>query len=317
MSNYIDDFLNGLEQDKRAPRQNTGLQRIRMDAPMNQGTIVFAPFMYGSTGKFYQFVEGVKEYRSFSSSFKEGKEEAWVKILPKSYYGELTDEESKLYDQVNSLFDEVYDVEGDFHKIRIRTYTLLQGYVINHVDRDKNAVTDNIGKAGILIFPSRTPVDALISAINSKITELNGDKSWIPLVFGQTKNGREGVITLSFEKNPVKAGYLTQLGFGFNTSFSKIIGPDTISDDEVAKMTDNGYKELLTWMNGDNGKLFNSAVFNELKDALIIRLNQEKANQVATDPAPAPSVVTSTDGLTANPVDNSSNSLGTKVNVPF
>jgi len=320
MSDFIDDFLAGLEEDKQQPRQFEGVEKILMSSRDNQGTIVVAPFMDTNTKKFYQLINGCREYRTTLTNFKDGADEVWVKILPKDLYGELSEAQSKLYDEVIDLFDQVEEELGDISNkwsmIRWRSYSLFQGVIINHIGIDGTKFKDRIGKPALLIFPSRQPINELASAIKSKVVAMNNSKEWIPAVFSPNSKGREGVITITFSK-PDSPGYDCNVGFEFNSAYAKVVDPENGFPDEVVNKFGDLVDEFLGWQNGPNSK-FNDNNFNELKKIFTVELKRlsvgnpksiETENKNGVDPMissskPTDNVNVTTDG-------------GTGVNLPF
>jgi hypothetical protein len=323
MSDFIDDFLAGLEEDKQQPRSSSGLEKVLMSARDNQGTVVFAPFQDTYSKKFYLLVPYVKEYKTTLSSYNEGNDEVWIKILPKEFYGDLTEAQSALYDEVSGLFDQVNESMGDVNNkwniIRSRSYSLFQGVILNQLNVQGAKVTDRIGKAALLIFPSRSPINELASAIKNKIAGMNNSKEWIPAVFSPTDKGREGVVTISFTK-PDAPGYDCSVGFEFNSPYAKIIDPQAGFPDEVVGSFGNILEAFLGWQNGKNGR-FNDENFSELKKSLTVRLNELSINKPAEAPIEnkngidpmlnneAPQVISSSVSATDN--------TETKVKLPF
>lgn len=277
---FVDDFLAGLEADKPAERTSNSINKVKMEVLSNQGTIIFAPFSFKSSKKFYELVPKVKEVRIKSHLYKEGAEDVWCRILPKEMYGELTLQQSNLYDEVNALYEALYDRTDDYYLIRVRSYSIFQGIVLNHINTENKQVTSNIGKACLISFPSREPINALITSTNAKIGECNGSSDWIPLLFTDNLKGREGVMNISFKKNPTKAGYNSTVSFGFNSSFNKLITDETLHEEETVKLVDDGLQSFLAWQSGENSR-FNEALFNDLKTeitALIRRMDTQASN---------------------------------------
>lgn len=282
---FVDDFLAGLEADKPAERTSNSINKVRMEVLSNQGTIIFAPFSFKSSKKFYELVPKVKEVRVKSHLYKDGAEEVWCRILPKEMYGELTPEQSKLYDEVNALYEALYDKTDDYYIIRVRSYSIFQGIVLNHINTENKQVDSSIGKACLISFPSREPINALITATNAKINECGGSSDWIPLLFTDNLKGREGVMNISFKKNPTKAGYNSSVAFGFNASFNKLITDETLHEEETVKLVEDGLYSFLAWQSGENSR-FNEALFNDLKTeitALIRRIDTQASEAKQTE----------------------------------
>lgn len=288
--NFIDDFLSGLENDKQQPKSSgVRIQKLLMSARDNQGTLVFAPFMSQDTKKFYEVLVGVREFNNHCSLYREGKDSVWLRILPKSAYGELTTEESALYDEVSGLFDQLDAEMGDgynnkYQSLRYRTYSLFSGILINHVNTAKIQQKDNIGKACLFIFPSRNPVNELASSMQAKINAA-GSKEWIPLIFSPTDKGREGVLTINFSHPEGKIGYDTQVSLEFNTTFQKYVDKDAGFPEEQVKLLGHPIDSFLGWQTGD-GKVFNTRLFTEMKQILTVWIKSvAREKEVGSAPA--------------------------------
>jgi hypothetical protein len=288
MADFIDDFLAGLEEDKQQPRQQDGIEKVLMSSRDNQGTVVFAPFQDTFTKKFYLLVNNVREFKTPLSTYRNGADAVWVKILPKEFYGELTQQQSMLYDEVLGLFDEVNtdmgEVNNKWNIIRTRSYSLFQGVLINHINPSGAQQKERLGKPVLLIFPSRQPINELAAAIKNKIAGMNNSKEWIPAVFSPEAKGREGVITISFTK-PDQPGYDCSVGFEFNSTYAKIVDPNVGFSEEVTSKFGNVLEEFLGWQNGDKIR-FNETNFRELKKIFTTELAKLHAGIPKEEPAP-------------------------------
>lgn len=285
MSNLVDDFLAGLETDKSQEfSSGDRIVKILMSAQDNQGTVVIAPFKNPS-GKFYTLLEGVREYNTVCSLFRNGDTSAWIKILPKNAYGELSPEDAALHQEVTGLFDEVNEKlsnenPNSWQSIRVRKYSLFQGVLMKHINRANEEIKDNKDKAVVLIFPSKAPIDAMATAVNAKINTMGGSKEWIPAVFSPTPEGRDGVMSITFKK-PASPGYDAQVGFEFNSSYVTLVDRKGFPE-EVVKLFGDPVEEFLGWQNGKNSK-FNREMFVELKSALSMALKSPNAPSAPTE----------------------------------
>lgn len=296
MNDFIEDFLAGLEADKPKPTDyGDRITKVLMSALDNQGTVMFAPVM-NEHKKFYTSLQGVREFNMICSLIQEGKTPVWVKILPKEAYGELTAEESRLYDEVTGLFDQVnekyedMDAKQKYGFIRWRSYSLFQGKLLKHTNRANEPLSDNVGKAVLLIFPSLSPISGMADAIQTKSNAL-GNKSWIAPIFATPGALRQGAMTISFTK-PDKPGYDCSVAFEFNSSFSKVVDDTTPIEESIETLCQSTMQSWLTWQCGDN-KLFNTTLFNEIKNTLTAELNKVSAGA----PAPAPTPVVNQNGV--------------------
>lgn len=286
INELVDDFLAGLESDKSQEfASGDRIVKILMSAQDNQGTVVIAPFK-NPTGKFYNLLEGVREYNTVCSMFRNGEASAWIKILPKNAYGELSPEDAALHQEVAGLFDELYDKLNNenpnaWQSIRVRKYSLFQGVLLKHINRNNDEIKDNKDKAVVLIFPSKAPIDAMATAVNAKINTMGGSKEWIPAVFSPTPEGRDGVMSITFKK-PASPGYDAQVGFEFNSSYVTLVDRKGFPED-VVKLFGDPVEDFLGWQNGKNSK-FNRELFVELKAALRMALKSPDAPSATPTP---------------------------------
>lgn len=323
MSDFIDDFLEGLEKDQPQPKSKNGLEKILMSSRDNQGTIVFAPFQDTYSKKFYLRIPSVKEYKTSLSNYNEGKDEVWVKILPKEFYGELSESQSLLYDEVVGLFDELNESLGNIQNkwsiIRTRRYSLFQGVIMNQINTQGAKVNDNLNKPALLIFPSDNPITELAAAIKNKVAGMNNSKEWIPAVFAPTDKGREGVVTISFTK-PDSPGYDCNVGFEFNSTYAKIIDPEVGFSEEITKNFGNILESFLGWQNGKNSR-FNEENFLELKKVFTVRIKGLQVDKGKKSEEAAPENKNGVDPMIDNQPKTeepaASGDGGTKVPLPF
>lgn len=291
MSDFIDDFLSGLEEDKQKPRvKGDRIQKVLMSSLVNQGTVVFAPWINHDDNKFYKVMTGVREYKTNLSLYRDGKDSVWVRILPKEFYGDLTDAQLELYSEVTGLFDQLDSDMGETasksQKLRYRSYSLFDGVLINHVNTKKEQLDENIGKAVLLMFPSRGPVNELATAIQAKINSTKGSREWIPAIFSKDDKGREGCMSINFEHPEGVIGYKTQVTFEFNTSYSKYVDPVEGFPEEVTNLLGDPIGSFLGWENGEEG-YFSTKLFNEMKQILTVAIKTNgKVPAEATEPAP-------------------------------
>lgn len=277
----VDDFLAGLERDKPQTKGSDRIEKILMNVRDNQGTVVLVPFMNKLNNNFYYKVDRVMEWKGATSKLDSG--EAWYKILEKPLYGDLSEEDSKLYDQAASLFDFLYKSDQfDFNSLRIRNYTLIYGVLVSHTGTDGDELKDNEGKACLFIFTSHDPINALTSAISSKCLALKGNKSWITHILSPSNTGRKGVMSITFTKAS-NVGYNCNVGFEMNSEFSQIVDPDQVFEEDITKHFGNPVRDLVGWA-GDRDHVFNSEVFKELIIDMKHAVKQLKSEEVASNP---------------------------------
>jgi hypothetical protein len=293
MPDFIEDFLNNLEEDKSKFSEGFGdrIKKLYFSFEDNHGILIFAPFIDKLAHRPYILLQGVKEYKAPCSKYKGGDEATWMRILPKQAYGQLTDEQSKLYDEVVSLWDQVNNEIGEsddaFTQIRVKTYSLFQGIILKQNASNGKAIEDNINKAALLIYPGKSVVNALSSAIESKIATM-GTKEWITAIFSPDANNRDGVISITFNKKTGGGfGYEATVGFEMNSNWTKVIDPTKFEQAEIEKLG-GVVPTFLGWQSADDEHPFDSKVFEELSGVLKLKLKSIDNPTPAPNAEPAP-----------------------------
>ena len=82
------------------------LNKVSMSSRDNQGTVTFIPFLSHAYNNFYVKIPGVLEMQGKTTLTKSGY--GWYKLLPVEYYGQLTEDELMLYNEVKSTFNEIW-----------------------------------------------------------------------------------------------------------------------------------------------------------------------------------------------------------------
>jgi hypothetical protein len=273
----VDAFLDGLMKDK-SQKGNFGdrAKRLFMQTRDNQGTCMFLMFPDEKTGQFYTKVPKVREIKLWSDQFEQ---DTWHRILPKEFYGTLSPEDEKLYDEVVSYYDQIMDYEiYDFNTQRIRTYVLIYGHILKHMNAQSGLdVKDSAGTDALLIYPSNSVIDEIGTAMNQKIMSTGGNKEWIPAILSKSTEEREAAICITFSGG--QGGYKATVSFEFSSAFSKVV-----SAEELAKLKDAPAKfkdiiaDFLSWENpADHKSYFDPQLFNYMKVAMLKVLAPDQA----------------------------------------
>lgn len=286
MNEYnLEAFLEGLEQDKASGRgPSDRINKILMNTKDNQGTIIFVPFLNKKNNNFYMKVSDVKEWKGNTTKLDSG--EAWYKILPEEYYGDLSPENQALLSEINGLLDSIseYDVHS-YDKLRTRNYSLFYGVLTSHNSTDKGELLDNVDKPCLFIFPSVSPINAMSTSISAKVQALKGRKEWIMGVLNPNPTGREGVLSISFKKAS-GPGYETTVGFEFNTQYDTVIDPKHVFEEDMVRFFNDPLRDLLGWQGDGEAGYFNVEVMKELRSDLKLelkRLSMEDSNPIRSE----------------------------------
>lgn len=291
----LDAFIAGINSDKSAKRDSKDrLNKMLMQVKDHQGTATIIPIM-SHDGQFYKKMSRVYECKAETSLLESG--EAWYKILPLDYYGELTEEQLELYNEVKGYMD-VMNKNGytDRDWFRVRNYSIFYGILDSLTPLNKDSKYDNDESAGLaylFIYPAHNVIDAFASAVNLKIDAMKGRKDWIPYVLSPSRTNRKGVMQISFQSG--KVGYDASVAFEFNSDMNTVIDPDFEIPEETVSLYDNVIPTFLGWMyDHDNNNTFNTIAFKELRDQLKKWVTDmyNELNGTPTEPQPKDSSAT-------------------------
>lgn len=297
----LDAFLEGIERDRSHSSDfdpSKILNSVMMSSQTNQGIITFIPFLSPEYGNFYLKIGGVLEHYGSTNLTNSG--EGWYRLLPIEFYGQLTETELQLYNEVRALYNQLGEYEPNFGEYRIRTYSLFTGIQISHVSNADMKKKDELNNCACLyIFPSNRVIDAFNASIQAKIDLMHG-KQWIPALLSPSNTGRKGVIQISFTKS-TGAGYDASVQFEFNSDFNMIVDPTKVFPDEVVNLFGDVMKTFLGWRyDKTNNKLFNVEYMQQFRDSLKLTINNYN-KQSESLPKPAEEGVTYENKNVADP----------------
>lgn len=288
----LDAFIESVNADKpRGGNHEDYLNKVLMNTKDNQGTLTWIPIMSRTLKSFYLKLDGVREFEAKTTILDKG--HGWYRILPLSFYGNLSEEDLDLYNEVIGYYDTLKDNDScERDELRYRRYTLLFGVCSSMVNTDGNAVEGYDNCACIFVYPSLDPISALGTAINTKITAMKGKKEWIPYVMSPSRTGREGVVMVTYTKS-TGVGYDCSVSFETNSALNQVIDPAYEIPEKYIEFFDDVLPQFLGWIyDRENKSLFNRVAFKELRDQLKIRLKEEgliddKSNSEGQLPADA------------------------------
>jgi len=272
----LDELLAKLRNDSEK-KSGLRLKKLLMNSPKAVGSSITAlPILVD--GNLYYKLDSVREWNTTSNFYREGDSPAWIKLLDRTAYGELTAEESELWKNTRDALEELIEIHGDFYTARFRRYTLMPVYIIKFVDENGVEDPDMIGTA-LLIFPTHNPIKALNSAI-TLMTNTVGSNSWMPLVLSPNLKGRKGALTIKFNRSTTSKGYDTTINVVMNSEYVKIVDPTKDYSEDIEL---DPIREFLGWQVGD--KLFDNDIITELYNNATAEI--ERLREQSTETAPA------------------------------
>lgn len=284
----LEDFVNKLSSDT-STRKNP-YERYNLAMPNEKGNYFY--LLFPDKNSFYKSLNRVKELKAFSSKLSK---DVWFSILEKSDYGKLTEEEAKLYDEVIRLYAQVEKIDSnleDWTKKRTRTksYCLVYAHVIKFINHDNGMVDkDKVNKPAMLIFPSKKFLEAFNQVMVTK-NSIMGNNNWLSRVLSVDPKKRDAIITTEFFGG--KGGYTCTVSFELDKDVVKSMLPDNydFTSELDYFMNSDITKEYLRWQaSEEDGKIFSTELFQELRLRLI-----DMINPVVEQPAASQPVTTST-----------------------
>lgn len=281
----LDEFIAQLNQDKpQSGNKKDRVSKMVMNAPGNIGTLSFIPIFSPEAKAFYKKFEDVYEFFGNTSQVDSG--EAWFKVLRKDAYGELTEEQSALYDEVLGLLKTLRnDYELSYEELRVRHYTLFWGITqsLSNPDGKKDETVKD--QVALYVYPNTTPLSAFHTAVNA-LRDSYGSAQALTSILTTNPSGRQGLLQITFKPKGNQPGYDCTVNFAMNGAMGKVIDPDFVVPEDVPSKFDNLTSLFLGWQYDNTGnKPFSEVLFKELRDNLKMRLkeamieNKEEVNE--------------------------------------
>lgn len=274
----LDSFIAGINREVESYKDSMGgngrgnrLSKIHANRTEYQGTITFLPVYSKGIDNFFLSLSRVYEYFGHTSLLDKV-DKAWFKVLPKSLYGKLTPEQSKLYDLTAGLCEELRKSKKlSFKEFRTRNYSLFPCICQSIKSASTGKLVEDFNdRPSLIIYPSFGPIEAMSTAMNNKIDALKGNRDWVVGIFSPTGTGYQGVMQMSFTKSS-GPGYVCSASFEMNTTLSPVVDPAMELDADTKALFDDILASFLGWgYDSENGSYFNEQYFRELKDQLLI-----------------------------------------------
>lgn len=286
--------------DSAENSSNHSIKVINMQNQKLQGSLIFVPITPADGSDaicVLNSVTEVKDYYTYKN--KEGKEEKanrWLKLLAKSDYGKLTEDEVEQYRNIKAKVKQL--MNHKWHKdpkknallrkewIRMKDYILLTGYIIKHTDRNGKILNKNT--PAILVFSSAKFRDALYDAIDSR-NKMLGSEEWQSKLFNRDELRKQFLsITYWLSDSKDKIGYITTVSvnkFDEDTiayTDGKIDGLHMKSDEAKKAIEACNAPAVKQWLNLTKGSLFNDEYINNFD----VRMDKYLVKFGITDPKP-------------------------------
>lgn len=278
----LSSFLENLKSDSEVTR-GPRLNKLIMNSPELIGsTITYLPVMMKDN--YYLKIEEVAEV-NMPSRILETKDNGpvWMKILPIEFYGNITEDQKNLHEQVLKLHAQYSDLVDDYNLSRFRRYTLIHGYILKLEDTNKTVVPKFNGPS-MMVYPSHTPLQALHNSIQLAQSSLGDPNKWFPLIFTDKSTNRNGALVSSFNRSTTSKGYVCNINITPNSQFNTLVEP-TFDYSEEFKLFTDPIRSFLSWQAPEDS-LFHNELMMEIRDYLSARIiainNNRNTNRAGT-----------------------------------
>lgn len=279
----VEEFLDNLNNDKSKSKSSTDrIKKIYMDRKDNFGTICLLLFFDAKTNSPYVKVRNVREVYGYNGKIDN---DTWHRILEKTYYGDLSIEDSTLYDEVSGLFQTLADTPNvNYRTARKRNYSLVYGVLLDQYDTADVPKFDGKEVPALMIFPSTSFIDALGDSISQKKISNKGSIAFIPMLLNNNNTGRSGILVIKHSL-PESGGYKTTVSFEFNSPANIVVDESKVYGEEFTGKFKDSVNDFLGFQGGSTS-YFNREYFLTVKE-LLIRLIAEQnrtSSEVKTPP---------------------------------
>jgi len=292
MENHFDagSFFDDLEKATKKPEkkesnnnQKKNWGRIVMNAPNNQGKLFVMPILDAKTNKSWLHIRGVKEIKLWNHDIKDI---IWYKFLPKEFYGELSPEQTALYDKAISLYDSIRRKEFlPYQQIRYKTYSMIWAYVHNHLNTSNQPVEENVGTYSLVVLPSAGAPDSILSAADTVRQSQGGSIDWMKYFYTRDlKEMRKGYMSVNFHMPQGQKGYTVGVEHKFISEFDNPFGPDFSLDQAGVDSCDDMLKKFMGKSHGETHP-FNPAWFTMVIGVMQEFIAKREGTAIPTQPA--------------------------------
>jgi len=277
------------------------LQKLWMNAPPNFGTIQSVLYPSGHDRSYITHIDKVRQVRFNNKDINEDGP-SWHRILPKEYYTDLSQEDSSLYDEVNSLFSHAADNElVDFTNFKSEySWSFFFAKVVKAYDLKNQENKEIKCVASFLCYPGyKIKKNKIKDGLDNLTKKGYGPvQNWSNHFFNANEKDRMGVVSITHSL-PQSGGYDTNFDFIFDGQQGapglpviKLIPIDFLVSEDDKKLFSNSLIAFLGKMyDFDNKRIFNKKVFIAIKHyflGLIADKNKLPA-PILSSPEVAPS----------------------------
>lgn len=194
--------------DKDSANKEAGIKVLYMNAPMHQGNLKFIP-VTPVKGSEIKYLYDVMEFQVYTEKDDGDKMWRWGRIPQvKDFNDELTQEQINQVSQIQSQIKSIIDLGYGTDWARSgKNYALMFGYVLNHINTDKEVISDiNSRELCLLVLPSKNVAKAVTTMLETMDENSQGEMIYKSL-FNRNSTGRNTYLEMSFKRGS---------GFGYD-----------------------------------------------------------------------------------------------------
>jgi hypothetical protein len=315
MSVDIDAFMSSLASNSN--KREKLIEKFNLGFTNEKGNYFYILFP-SKGGQWITNLGKVREFKGFST--KRGKD-AWFEILNKKDYGNLSEDEEKLYDEVLRLYSQVESMDANIDQskwqlkhTRSKTYCITFAHVIKFINHDTGVVDkDKVNKPALLIFPSGRYSDSFSTACQTK-TSIMGNNKWMLKILTNDPKNREAIVTTDFFGG--QGGYNCSVGFEMDKDAVKSMLPENydFTNERDTFADTNIIREFLGWQAPEESEaIFNMEIFKEIRLRMLDLIHPAKETPVSVQQATQPQSVTTPTPSAVSSVEQS----GSDDDLPF
>lgn len=201
--------------DRSSEGASDYVKSIFMNAPVNQGVLKFIPIT-PVIGPEVKYVYDVMEFQVYTLNDDKEQQWRWGRVPQiKDFIEELSKDQKDKIGSIQSKIKSIIELGyGTDWAREGKNYALIFGYVLNHINADKEVLIDvNSRQMALLVFPSKNVAKAMTTMGESLITSAAGEAQYAA-IFNREANNRNCYLEFSFKQGS---------GFGYDV----VIGTKT------------------------------------------------------------------------------------------
>lgn len=287
----MSNFRDKLRESAQGRGNTRELKLINMQNKDNYGSLVFVPIVPADGSDSVAVLKNVLEvaeeytYKDRNNGDKEKKGKRFLRLLSLEDYSDLSKAQIDQYKEIRSKAKKLYKHEFSKSKkdnsskrngiIRIKDYTIIVGWVIEHRNKADKIVNQNC--PALLVFSSSRFDEAFEEAMKIKDKKM-GNSDWMARLFNSSLHRKMYMdINYKLSDDPKKIGYIASISIEkFDEDTIRYTGGNseeldlTSQKDKVDKISN----PINLFVNNESENFFSSKTANSIEYQLHRYLNK-------------------------------------------